>query len=95
MPSRSLTTPGGRPAAFGNRLKERIDSTMIVKKLAGHVDGTEDMTQTQIQAARILLDRTVPVLKAVEVTNSSDIKDITHLSAHQLLDFIDGESTRK
>jgi hypothetical protein len=76
-------------------VRDKIDTTLIVRKLAGHIEGSQDMTATQIQAARILLDRTVPVLKAVEITNSSEIKDITHLSAHQLLDFIDGESTRK
>lgn len=88
-----LTTASGRPAAFGTRVRERIDTTIIVKKLIGHVKGEEEMTQTQINAARILLDRTVPVLKPLEVQPDSgqSAKTVTPL---QLVAAIEGEAER-
>jgi hypothetical protein len=96
MPSskQALTTPSGRPAAFGNRVRDRINSTKIVNKLQAHVDGSEDMTQTQIQAARILLDRTVPVLKAKEVNGGDDV-NIKTITNAQLFDALEGECERK
>jgi hypothetical protein len=67
---------------------------MIVDRLQKHVDGKHEMTATQIQAARILLDRTVPVLKATEVNiNANDIKDITHLQGAGLIQLLEGEAT--
>lgn len=97
MPRRSpnaITTPSGRPAAFGTRVRERIDTSKIVKKLANHIEGTEDMTATQIQAARLLLDRTVPVLKALEVQPDGDanVKTITN---DKLFKVIEGQAVRK
>jgi hypothetical protein len=94
MPRRSpnaLTTPSGRPAAWGTRVRERIDTSMIVKKLTGHINGEGEMSQTQIQAARILLDRTVPVLKAIEVRHE-DGGNAKTISDRQLLDIIDGQA---
>ena len=93
-PANAVTTRSGRPLAWGDRVRARIDSTAIVNKLQSHVDGTEEMTQTQIQAARILLDRTLPVLKAKEVSadDGGNIKTITNT---QLLDYIEGSAERK
>lgn len=62
---------------------------MIVKRLAEHIDGLNEMSATQIAAARILLDRTVPVLKPVEDQGDGgqDFKDIT---PQRLLHVIEG-----
>jgi len=89
------TTPSGRPASWGNRIRERIDSTMVVEKLQEHVKDADaaPMTQTQIMAARILLDRTLPVLKQVEVSRDN-VRDIREISAHDLLTVIEGEAHR-
>lgn len=78
--NQSLTTPSGRPAAWGTRVREKIDTTLLVDKLTAHVKGDIEMTATQVNAARILLDRTVPVLKALEVTTNqdTDIRTITN-----------------
>jgi hypothetical protein len=82
------------PATYGNRVRDRIKTGKIINKLQGHVDGTEEMTQTQIQAARILLDRTVPILKAREVSMGDDanIKTITNAD---LFRAIEGTCERK
>ena len=93
MPSNRLqTTASGRPATFGARTRERINTTRIVDKLEAHIDNNErtPMTQTQINAARILLDRTVPVLKQLEI-RADDIRDVREIPAHALLDIIEGE----
>jgi hypothetical protein len=89
-------TPSGRPAAWGIKVRERIDSSMVVDRLEAHVRGHADdnpMTQTQINAARILLDRTVPVLKQIEV-RAEEVRDIREISAQDLLSIVEGESTR-
>ena len=66
---------------------------MIVNRLIRHVQGEEEMTQTQIQAARMLLDRTVPVLKPIESGGDGDstAKDITNA---QLFTLIEGKAER-
>lgn len=48
--------------------RERIKTTMIVKRLEDHIDGRCELSTTQIQAARILLDRTLPSMSQVEHT---------------------------
>ena len=90
----ALTTASGRPAAFGNRVRERIDTSMVLTKLGRHVTGDEEMSATQIQAARILLDRTVPVLKAVEVQGNQEVRDVKTIRTADLLDAIEGEARR-
>jgi hypothetical protein len=96
MPRRSpnaLTTPSGRPAAFGTRVRERIDTTKVVKRLQRCALGDEEMTQTELTAARILLDRTVPVLKAIESAPEGDrsAKTITNT---ELFRVIEGSAER-
>ena len=93
MPGKPLTTASGRPAAFGTRVRERIDSTKIVRKMCQHIENAEEtpMTQTQLTAARILLDRTVPVLKPIEVAHG-DGDDAKSISDRQLLDVIEGRA---
>ena len=47
-----------------------IKSTHIIRRLQQHLDGELEtpLTPTQVQAGKILLDRTVPVLQAMEIT---------------------------
>ena len=101
MPRRSpnaLTTPSGRPAAFGTRVRERIDTTRVVNMMHKHLFSEDEnergcMTANDIQIARILLDRTVPVLKAIETAPETD-RDAKTVSNSDLLDFIEGQATR-
>jgi hypothetical protein len=67
---------------------------MIVRALSSHVSGLEEMSATQIQAARILLDRTVPVLRAIEVHSNQEVRDVKTISTADLLDCIEGEVKR-
>jgi hypothetical protein len=93
---RSITTKDGRPAAFHNLISDRIKTGMIVGKLEKHIEGKHEMTATQVQAARILLDRTVPVLRAIEVQqNPNDIKDIRTISATDLIGIIESKQVKQ
>jgi hypothetical protein len=85
-------TVNGR-ATWGQRTRQKIDAGTIVDKLQAHVNGHYEMSQTQINAARILLDRTLPVIKPIEIdTNQGgNAKTITN---NQLIDFIEGTAER-
>jgi hypothetical protein len=43
-----------------------------MERLVGHVEGTNDMTQTQIKAADILLRKIVPDLARTEMTGPDE-----------------------
>ena len=79
--------------AWGLRVRERIDSAQIVNQLQRCVMGEEEMTQTQINAARILLDRTLPTLKPLEVYQGSD-SNAKVITNDQLLNVIEGQVSR-
>jgi len=52
--------------------RKSFDTTLLIKKLNGHALGEGEMTQTQIAAAKILLAKTVPDLKQVELSGNPD-----------------------
>ena len=52
--------------------RKSFDTTLLIKKLNGHALGQGEMTQTQIAAAKILLAKTVPDLKQVELRGDPD-----------------------
>ena len=53
--------------AWGMKVRSRIDSAKIVERLQRVACGEEEATQTSINAARILLDRTLPTVAAIQV----------------------------
>lgn len=55
--------------------RQKIQTTMIVTRLQNHLAGKCDLSTTQVQAARILLDRTIPTLTSTELTGR-DGKDL-------------------
>jgi len=54
--------------------RKSFDTTLLIKKLNSHALGQEgaEMTRTQIDAAKILLAKTVPDLKAIEISGDPD-----------------------
>lgn len=52
--------------------RSSFDTTVLIKRLNNHALGLSEMTQTQIAAAKILLGKTIPDLKAVEVSGDPD-----------------------
>lgn len=98
MGKQRLTTPSGRPASFGMRVRERVQTSKIVNMMHEHLLSEDpnkrgQMTSNDIQIAKILLAKTVPDLKAMEVQQSdgSDAKTITN---QQLVDVIEGQARR-
>lgn len=87
-----VQTKNGRKT-WGQRARERIDSTVIIKKLCDVVEGKDEMSMIQLQASKLLLSKTMPDLKSVEVKqdDNADAKTITN---QQLIDVIEGESKR-
>ncbi len=61
----------GRPMGRRHQddIRAKIQAGQLVKRLLDHALGEVEMTTTQIQAARILLDKSVPNLQSVEVGN--------------------------
>jgi hypothetical protein len=52
---------------------DSIQTSLLLKKLQNHILKEEFMTATQIQAAKLLLDRTIPVLKQIEHTGDLEL----------------------
>jgi hypothetical protein len=58
-------------------VREKIGLGQIIDRLEKHVDGQIELSQTQIAAARILLDKAMsnaPVLKELSGVDGEDIK---------------------
>jgi hypothetical protein len=53
--------------------KQHISTSVLVKRLNAHSLGEVEMTPTQIKAAEILLRKTIPDLKAVEMSGKVDV----------------------
>ncbi len=50
------------------KTREKIQVSQLINRLHNHALGEVDMTQTQVQAARILLGKTLPDLQATQHT---------------------------
>lgn len=66
-PKRNRSKP--TDSAF-DKTRAKIQATQIVNRLNKHILGTLKLESTQIQAARILLDKSLPNLQAT--THSTD-----------------------
>ena len=55
-----------------NKTREKIQTTQLVKRLEDHILKDLDLSATQIKAIEILLKKTMPDLKQVEVTGDVD-----------------------
>ena len=82
----------GKIRTYKQRIQERIDTGMIVGRLHKHIAGETEMSPTQIAAARILLNKTVPDMKALEIKgNINHTNDIKSIPNDNLLRIIEGE----
>ena len=61
----------GRIRPFGEVLRKRIDATLALDVIHAALRG-EDITRTQLDAARIALGKCLPDLKAVSIDLGSD-----------------------
>lgn len=59
--------------ACDENTRKKIKAGMLIKKLTDHVVSDVEMTATQVNAAKILLGKVLPDLKAMDI-----IADIEH-----------------
>lgn len=78
MPIHSLTYAAEKDVVVWERtmsyqisMRQKIDTHLILERLMRHVLGLEPMLISELTAARILLDRTMPTLQAIQVSVES------------------------
>jgi hypothetical protein len=54
-------------------VRENIRASQIVNRLQDHVQGKVELSPTQIQAARILLDKCVPNLASIDQNVTGEV----------------------
>ena len=91
---RALTTESGRPAAYYERLRSRIQAGQIVTRVQQCALGEIEMTNVEFQAAKLLINKTIPDLPAPSADPLAGAKDISHANPHTLLSIIEGEAER-
>lgn len=53
-------------------VRDKIQASQLINRLQDHVDGRVELTAAQVNSAKILLDRSLPVLQSVEHTTDGD-----------------------
>ena len=89
-----MSRPVGRPKGIGctPMTKQRIRVGKLVGRLQRHALGVLEMTPTQIKAAEILLNKTMPNLKSVDHTGAIQHSHVRELSDEQLATIATGGS---
>lgn len=79
--------------SYGQRLREKIDTTRIVERVCLTAMGEDEMTMAELKAAQMILDRTLPTLKPLETKpeGEQDAKTITNAD---LFKVIEGQAKR-
>ena len=62
-----------RKGPLTEKWRERIKTGVLIDRLVKHASGDLELSQTQIAAARILLNKTLPDLKAIEQAISGGV----------------------
>ena len=78
---------------FSNRTRERIKCGKIVKRVQRCALGEIEMTSTELQAAKLLINKLIPDAVASQ-DNSREMRDISAQSPHALLSIIEGKAER-
>lgn len=55
-----------------DEIREKIQGSLIINRLQDHVTGKVDMSPSQVNAAKTLLGKVIPDLKAVEHSGDPD-----------------------
>ena len=72
------------------KVRARIRTGALLRRLSDHVFGRVDMTVTQITAVKVLLAKTLPDLKAIDHTLSDGMSRPNELTDAQLADIATG-----
>jgi len=52
------------------KTKKLIQASQLINRLISHANGDVDLTQSQINAAKIVIGKYIPDLKSIELTGS-------------------------
>lgn len=83
-----------RGAWTPNKVRERIQTSMLVKRLTDHALGLVEMTQSQVTAIQILLRKSLPDLSAIEHSGQVDVRRAEELSDAELASIAAGSGAR-
>lgn len=75
-----MGTRNRRGKTLDAKWREKIKTGVLMDRLEKHVVGKIELSATQVQAARILLGKTIPDMKAVE--HSGGTTNETHFTLH-------------
>jgi hypothetical protein len=64
------------------KTRDAIQTGLLVNRLQDHAVGNIEMTTSQIRAAQILLNKTIPDLKAIEHSGDAENPVITKIEKH-------------
>lgn len=88
MAARKIRGVGQLPDSW----KEKIKTSVIVDRLSRHIDGTLELSNSQIRAADILLKKMIPDMARTEFTGKDgaaiETKSITKTDAEILAQYI-------
>ena len=78
------------------RLREKIQLGQVSAKLAKVARGEDDMSRTQLDAAKFLINKFIPDAEpeSRQALNHALAKDVSHADPHQLLSIIEGKAER-
>ena len=54
------------------KTKKLIQASQLLNRLISHANGEADMSQTQINAAKIVIGKYIPDLKAIEISGNEE-----------------------
>ncbi len=54
------------------KTKRLIQASQLLNRLISHAKGEIEMTQSQVNAARIVIGKTIPDLKAIEISGDEE-----------------------
>jgi hypothetical protein len=87
----ALTTKDGRIRSPRERLREKIRLGMMIDRLDKCANGEIEMTATQLNAAKFLINKLIADAPAPKHEDPlAHAKDITHADPHRLLTVIEG-----
>ena len=66
--------PARKTPFLDQRVREKIQASMLIRALHDCVEGRNKMTSVQVRAAEVLLKKVVPDLAAVEYSGETTVK---------------------
>jgi len=62
------------------KTKKLIQASQLINRLNSHAMGEVEMTQSQVNAAKIVIGKVIPDLKSIEVSGNADAPLVLMLS---------------